>query len=179
MKLETGLKILRQARSRNCFELEGAKMKLTSADFKEGGMLPPRFTCDRAGVSPSLHWEDVPDGTACFALICEDPDAPNGVFTHWVLFNLPSGSRDLGEGVPKESVLAIGARQGTNSFGQIGYGGACPPSGDREHRYFFKLYALDADVALKAGAKKEQLLDALSDHILAEAQLMGRYKRGT
>lgn len=154
-------------------------MKLISEDFEEGGMLPPRFTCDGAGVSPSLHWEDVPDGTMGFALICEDPDAPSGVFTHWVLFNLPAGSRELEEGMPKDSALAIGARQGTNSFGKVGYGGACPPSGDREHRYFFKLYALDADLALRPGAKKDQLLEAMSDHILAEAGLMGRYKRGT
>lgn len=153
-------------------------MRLSSEDFRAGGMLPPRFTCDGAEVSPSLEWEDVPDGTRCFALICEDPDAPGGVFTHWVLFNLPAGSRELGEGVPKDRVLPIGARQGTNSFGKVGYGGACPPAGDREHRYFFRLYALDADLALKPGAKKDQLLDAMSDHILAEAQLMGRYKRG-
>lgn len=154
-------------------------MRLTSEGFKEGGMLPPRFTCDGAGVSPPLDWEDVPDGTQAFALICEDPDAPNGVFTHWVLFNLPPRNRELVEGVPKDAVLSIGARQGINSFGNMGYGGACPPPSDREHRYFFKLYALDADLALKPGAKKEELLDAMADHILAEAQLIGRYKRGT
>ena len=153
-------------------------MRLTSAGFKGGGMLPPRFTCDGAEVSPPLHWEDVPDGTQAFALICEDPDAPSGVFTHWVLFNLPPRNRELAQGVPKEAVLSIGARQGINSFGDIGYGGACPPRSDREHRYFFKLYALDVHLALKPGAKKEQLLDAMADHILAEAELMGRYKRG-
>ena len=152
-------------------------MKLSSAAFDEGGMLPPRFTCDGDGASPPLAWEDVPDGTQRFALICEDPDAPSGLFTHWVLYNLTAGSRELAEGIPKDAVLSIGARQGTNSFGGLGYGGACPPPGDREHRYIFKLYALDADLALAPGARREQLLDAIRDRVLAEAQLMGKYKR--
>jgi Raf kinase inhibitor-like YbhB/YbcL family protein len=152
-------------------------MRLSSAAFAEGGMLPPRFTCDGDGVSPPLAWEDVPDGTLGFALLCEDPDAPSGLFTHWVLYNLPSGSRNLAEDVPKDPVLSVGARQGTNSFGDVGYGGACPPPGDREHRYIFKLYALDASLALGPGAKREQLLDAMRGHILAEAQVTGKYKR--
>jgi len=100
-----------------------------------------------------------------------------GTFTHWVLFNVSSGSRELGEGVPADVVLPIGARQGTNSFGDVGYGGACPPPGDREHRYVFRLYALDSDLALEPGARKEQVLDAMQDHVLAEAQLTGKYKR--
>ena len=154
-------------------------MKLKSEGFKEGGMLPPRFTCDGPGVSPPLEWEDVPDGSQGFALICEDPDAPGGVFTHWVLFNLPQGTRELVEDLPKSVVLPTGARQGRNSFNDTGYGGACPPRGDREHHYLFKLYALDADLDLQPGAKKEQLLDAMAGHILAETQLIGRYKRGT
>jgi Raf kinase inhibitor-like YbhB/YbcL family protein len=152
-------------------------MRLTSAAFEEGGRLPPQYTCDGAGASPPLAWEDVPDGTLGFALICEDPDAPKGTFTHWVLFDLSSGSRELGEGLPTEGVLSVGARQGTNSFGDVGYGGACPPPGDREHRYVFKLYALDTSLALEPGAGKEQLLDAIRGHVLAEAQLTGKYKR--
>jgi len=152
-------------------------MRLWCAAFAEDGMLPPRFTCDGDGVSPPLAWEDVPDGTLGFALLCEDPDAPSGLFTHWVLYNLPSGNRGLAEDVPKDAVLSVGARQGTNSFGDVGYGGACPPKGDREHRYIFKLYALDADLALGPGAKREQLLNAMRDHILAEAQVTGTYKR--
>ena len=153
------------------------RMKLTSEGFKGDGILPSRFTCDGAGVSPPLQWQDVPDGTQAFALICEDPDAPRGVFTHWVLFNLRSGERELGEGVPKDAVLSTGARQGTNSFSNVGYGGVCPPPGDDEHRYFFKLFALDTELDLAPGARKDQLLDAMADHILAEAQLMGTYKR--
>ena len=152
-------------------------MKVSSTAFDEGGILPPRFTCDGKGVSPPLAWNDVPNGTQSFALICEDPDAPSGIFNHWLLYNLSAGSRELGEGMPNDEVLSIGARQGTNSFGDVGYGGACPPRGDREHRYVFKLYALDADLALEPGARREGLLDAIRDHVLAQTQLTGKYKR--
>jgi Raf kinase inhibitor-like YbhB/YbcL family protein len=152
-------------------------MKLSSTAFDEGGMLPPRFTCDGAGVSPPLEWTDVPDGTQNFALICEDPDAPSGLFTHWLLYKLSPRSRELEEDIPKDAVLSIGVRQGTNSFGNVGYGGACPPPGDGEHRYFFKLYALDTDLAVQPSASKEQLLDAMRDHVLAETQLIAKYKR--
>jgi Raf kinase inhibitor-like YbhB/YbcL family protein len=153
------------------------KMKLSSTAFAEGAMLPPRFTCDGNGVSPPLEWKDIPDGTQAFALICEDPDAPTGVFTHWLLYNLPAGTRELGEGIPGDEVLSIGARQGRNSFGDVGYGGACPPKGDREHRYIFKLHALDTDLAVEPGASRDQLLTTMRDHVLADAQLMGKYKR--
>jgi len=152
-------------------------MRLSSTAFDEGGMLPPRFTCDGQGVSPPLNWKEVPDGTQGFALICEDPNAPSGVFTHWLLYNLTSGSRELGEGIPKDEVLSIGARQGTNSFGDVGYGGACPPQGDGEHRYIFKLHALDTDLAVEPGASREELLTAMRDHVLADTQLTGKYKR--
>jgi Raf kinase inhibitor-like YbhB/YbcL family protein len=152
-------------------------MKLSSLAFGEGAMLPSRFTCDGKGVSPPLKWEDIPDGTQVFTLICEDPDAPNGVFTHWLLYNLPAGTRELGEGIPGDEVLSIGARQGRNSFGELGYGGACPPKGDLEHRYIFKLHALDTDLAIKPGASRDQLLTAMREHVLADAQLMGKYKR--
>jgi Raf kinase inhibitor-like YbhB/YbcL family protein len=152
-------------------------MRLSTTAFDEGGMLPPRFTCDGDGVSPQLAWADIPDGTQSFALICEDPDAPSGIFTHSLVYNLPSGSRELEEAIPSDEVLSIGARQGTNSFGDVGYGGACPPPGHREHRYIFKLYALDTDLTLQPGAKKEQLVKAIQNHVLAETQLTGRYKR--
>jgi len=152
-------------------------MRLSSTAFDEGGMLPPRFTCDGPGVSPPLEWADVPDGTQGFALICEDPDAPSGVFTHWLIYDLSAGSRELDEGVAKDAVLAMGARQGTNSFGNVGYGGACPPPGDREHRYVFKLYALDTDLAVQPSARKDHLLAAMQNHVLAEAQLVAKYKR--
>jgi Raf kinase inhibitor-like YbhB/YbcL family protein len=152
-------------------------MKLWSTAFEEGAMLPPRLTCDGSGVSPSLQWEDVPDGTQSFALVCEDPDAPRGLFIHWLLYNLSAGSRELEEGIPGDEVLSNGAQQGTNSFGDVGYGGACPPKGDREHRYIFKLHALDTDLAVGPGANREELLTAMRNHVLADAQLMGKYKR--
>jgi Raf kinase inhibitor-like YbhB/YbcL family protein len=152
-------------------------MKLWSTAFDEGAILPPRFTCDGAGVSPPLEWEDIPDGTQSFALVCEDPDAPSGLFIHWLLYKLPAGSRELGEGIPGDEVLSSGARQGTNSFGEVGYGGACPPKGDQEHRYIFKLHALDTDLAVGPGASREELLIAMRNHVLADTQLMGKYKR--
>jgi Raf kinase inhibitor-like YbhB/YbcL family protein len=152
-------------------------MKLWSPAFDEGAMLPPRLTCDGAGVSPPLEWEDVPDGTQSFALVCEDPDAPSGLFIHWLLYNLSAGSRELEEGIPEDEVLSNGARQGTNSFGDIGYGGACPPKGDREHRYIFKFHALDTDLAVRPGANREELLTAMRNHVLGNTQLIGKYKR--
>jgi Raf kinase inhibitor-like YbhB/YbcL family protein len=115
-------------------------------------------------------------GTQTFALICEDPDAPRGTFTHWILFNLPAQSRELSEGVPREATLPNGARQGTADFGKVGYGGPAPPPG-KPHRYFFKLYALDRQLDLKPGATKAQVLAAMTGHILAEGQIMGKYAR--
>jgi Raf kinase inhibitor-like YbhB/YbcL family protein len=152
-------------------------IKVTSTAFQEGGMIPQQYTCDGANISPPLSWTGVPGGVKTLALITDDPDAPKGVFTHWVLFNLPASSRELPENVPAQERLPDDAKQGTNSFKKIGYGGPCPPSGDEAHRYFFKLYALDTELALDAGATKEQLLKAMDGHIVAEGQLMGRYKR--
>jgi hypothetical protein len=154
-------------------------MKLWSTAFDEGAMLPPHFTCDGDGVSPPLEWDDVPDGTQSFALICEDPDAPRGLFIHWLLYNLSAGSRELEEDIPGDEVLSNGARQGTNSFGDIGYGGACPPKGDREHRYIFKLHALDTDLAVGPGASREELLTAMRNHVLADTQLVGKVQEMT
>ena len=163
----------------------GKKMEITitSPAFKEGGMIPAKYTCDGADISPPLQWDAVPEGTGSIALVCDDPDAPMGTWVHWVLFNLPSTTTALAEKVPPNKTLANGARQGTNDFRKIGYGGPCPPSGT--HRYFFKIYALDAQLDLQAGADKPRLLKAMQSregsltggHILAEGQLMGKYKR--
>jgi Raf kinase inhibitor-like YbhB/YbcL family protein len=114
------------------------------------------------------------------ALIVEDPDAPGGTFTHWVLFDLPPETKGLGEGIPPEGEVRLApagaaARQGKNDFGKLGYGGPCPPRGT--HRYVFLLYALDAPLNLKPGATRDQLLRAMKGHILAEGRLMGRYSR--
>ncbi|MER3473797.1 MAG: YbhB/YbcL family Raf kinase inhibitor-like protein [Armatimonadota bacterium] len=150
-------------------------IRLTSTAFTEGGTIPRKYTCDGADVSPPLAWDNVPEGTKSFALICDDPDAPMGTWVHWVLFNLPADTRSLPEAVPPDKELPSGARQGTNDFRKIGYGGPCPPRGT--HRYYFKLYALDTLLDLPAGSSKAQLLKAMDGHVLAEGQLMGRYGR--
>jgi len=151
------------------------EIEIASTAFDDGGLIPPKYTCDGADISPPLHWEDVPEGTKSIALICDDPDAPAGTWVHWVLFNLPAETRELAENIPPDRTLPNGARQGTSDFGRIGYGGPCPPSGT--HRYFFKIYALDTQIDLAAGAKKAQLLKAIEGHILEQGQLIGKYKR--
>jgi serine protease Do len=151
-------------------------IELTSPAFAEGGTIPRQHTGDGADRSPPLRWPGAPEGTKSFALVCEDPDAPRGTWVHWVLFDLPAETRELEEGVPATAALANGARQGKNDFGNVGYGGPAPPRG-KPHRYFFKLYALDATVGLPSGATRDQLLAAVKGHVLAEGQLMGRYAR--
>jgi len=151
---------------------------LTSGAFAAGGAIPAKYTCDGADVSPRLAWSGAPAGTAAFALIADDPDAPAGTWVHWVLFNLPGNLTALPEDVAKTDQLAGlgGALQGRNDFRRIGYGGPCPPAG-RPHRYFFKLYALDAALPLKAGATKQDVERAMRGHVLGEASLMGSYTR--
>jgi Raf kinase inhibitor-like YbhB/YbcL family protein len=150
-------------------------IKVSSTAFEEEGMIPAKYTCDEEDVSPPLAWDSIPEGTKTLALICDDPDAPVGTWVHWVLFNLPADISELPENIPPEKELENGAKQGTNDFGRIGYGGPCPPGGT--HRYYFKLYALDVELDLEAGERKPQLLEAMEGHILAEGQLMGRYSR--
>ena len=151
-------------------------IQLTSSAFAEGAPIPAKYTCDGQDVSPPLKWSGAPQNAASFALIADDPDAPVGTWVHWVLYNLPATVAELPEGVPTTDTLSNGARQGRNDFRRIGYGGPCPPRGS-PHRYFFKIYALDAMLALKPGATKNDLLNAMPGHILAEGQLMGRYAR--
>jgi Raf kinase inhibitor-like YbhB/YbcL family protein len=159
---------------------------LKSAVFADGGMIPKGFTCDGSDRSPPLEWSGVPAKAQSLVLICDDPDAPLGSWSHWVLFNLAPQVTALKEGVPTEETIAAGepkagdvkspeARQGTNDFGKLGYGGPCPPGGT--HRYFFRLYALDTHLDLDSSAKRSQVLKAIEGHILAEGRLMGRYKR--
>jgi Raf kinase inhibitor-like YbhB/YbcL family protein len=151
-------------------------MKISSAAFSANETIPKKFTCDGTDVSPKLDWNEPPAKTQSFALIMDDPDAPVGTWVHWVLFDLPADTKELSEGAPKQEQLPSGARQGRNDFGKIGYGGPCPPAG-KPHRYFFKLYALDAKLNLKAGATKADVERAMKDHILAQAELIGRYGR--
>lgn len=155
----------------------GTKMeiKITSTAFSEGSIIPKRYTCDGEDVSPPLEWSGVPEGTKSLALICDDPDAPMGIWVHWVLFNIPASVKDLPTSVPPAEALENGAKHGKNDFGKLGYGGPCPPSGT--HRYYFKLYALDMQITIKSGITKAQLQKAMEGHILAEGQLMGKYKR--
>ena len=118
--------------------------------FHEGGSIPARYTCDGEDVSPPLEWSGVPEGAKSLALTCDDPDAPSGLWVHWVVFDLPPSVTGLAEGVPPNPEISGGGRQGKNDFRKIGYGGPCPPSGT--HRYVFTLYALDSPSGLPAGA---------------------------
>ncbi|MGC9523709.1 MAG: YbhB/YbcL family Raf kinase inhibitor-like protein [Anaerolineae bacterium] len=151
-------------------------LMLTSSAFAEGDAIPARYTCDGEDVSPPLSWEGPPDGTERFALICDDPDAPGGTWVHWVVYDLPGDARTLPEAVPADPVLDSGARQGLNSWSRTGYGGPCPPRG--VHRYVFKLYALDATLALAPEeTDKAALLGAMEGHVLAQTTLIGTYTR--
>ncbi len=151
-------------------------MKIKSTAFPEGGMIPKIHTCDSKDISPPLQWSDVPDATASFALICDDPDAPAGTWVHWVIYNIPKDARELKQDVPKRETLKDGTIQGKNDFGRIGYGGPCPPHG-RPHRYFFKLYALDIQLHAPAGITKQELLRLMEGHIIATAETYGKYGR--
>jgi len=150
--------------------------RLTSTAFSEVGLIPSKYTCDGLDVSPPLRWEGYPLQTASFAIIMEDPDAPGGVFTHWLIYNIPPSLNKLDEDVPKSGELPFGALQGLNDFGGIGYGGPCPPPG-KPHRYVFKIYALDSRLDLGPGATRSELMRAMEGHVVAEASLTGVYSR--
>ena len=149
--------------------------ELTSTAFAARESIPRKYTCDGMDISPPLEWSNPPQGTQAFALIADDPDAPIGTWVHWVLYNLPGETCALPEGVPPDAKLHDGSRHGKNSWGRLGYGGPCPPSGT--HRYFFKLYALDAVLDLAAGVNKERLVQAMEGHVLAQTELVGLYRR--
>ena len=150
-------------------------IEITSSAFKQEEMIPSKYTCDGADVSPPLQWSNVPGGTITFALISDDPDAPVGTWVHWVLFNIPSHVTKLTENIPPKDKLDSGALHGINDFRKLGYGGPCPPSGI--HRYYFKIYALDSELSLQSGATKKDVVKAMEGHILAQGELMGKYKR--
>jgi len=152
-------------------------MEIRSSAFFIGNTIPFKYTCDGDNISPPIHWEAPPQGTNSFALILDDLDAPNGTFTHWVVYNLPADTRELPEGVTNRPKLPNGAMQGKNSFGQLGFGGPCPPENDGTHRYFFKVFALDQSLNLLPGASKEQVMAAMEGHVLDAAEVMGRYAR--
>ncbi len=158
-------------------EREGYAMELNikSSAFEEGALIPEKYTCDGEDVSPPLSWTQPPKETKSMVLICDDPDAPMGTWVHWVLFGLSPDTLELAEGVSHEKEVLGGVKQGLNDFRRYGYGGPCPPGGT--HRYFFKLYAVDTQVDLNAGATKNEILNAIKGHVLAEGELMGRYSR--
>ena len=151
------------------FAAGGAKMKITSSAFQQGGNIPSKFSCDGANTSPPLEIGDVPSGAKSLVLIVDDPDAPSGLFTHWAVWNISPQTSTIAEGSTPKGV------QGTNDFGKSGYGGPCPPSGT--HRYYFKIFALDQELDLPFGAKRGQLDTAIKGHVIAQGELMGRYSR--
>ena len=156
-----------------------SSLKLSSSAFSEGGSMDSRYTCEGEDLSPDLSWTGAPQNTKSFALIVDDPDAPDPaapkmVYVHWVLFNIPAGTTGLPENATK-SGLPAGAIQGTNDWKKQQYGGPCPPIG--RHRYFFKLFALDAELTGLSAPTKPELLKAMEGHILAQTELIGTYQK--
>jgi Raf kinase inhibitor-like YbhB/YbcL family protein len=165
-----------QAKDQMNAKIKGGKaMEITSSSFVHEDMILAKYTCDGQNISPPLAWSGAPKETKSFALICDDPDAPAGTWVHWVIFDIPANINSLPEKVSRQEEIAGLGKSGKNSSRRYGYDGPCPPSGT--HRYYFKLYALDSMLNMNAGLTKEELLKAIKGHILAEAQLMGRYKR--
>ena len=153
----------------------GSGMTISSPAFTNGGEIPAKYGCRGSDVSIPLAFRNIPQGAKSLALIMEDPDAPGGLFVHWIVYNIPADLRGFPEGIPPSPTLDLGIRQGVNDFGKIGYGGPCPP--DRPHRYFLRLYALDIPLPLASGLSRTQVLEAMKGHVLAEAELMGIYER--
>ena len=147
-----------------------SELSITSPAFLPNGMIPPKYTCDGADVNPPLSIGNIPEKIRSLALIVDDPDAPVGTWVHWVVWNIVANTREI----PENSVPP-GALQGTNDFRKQEYGGPCPPSGT--HRYFFKLYALDALLSAQEGATKARIEEAMKGHVLAQAELIGLYRR--
>ena len=171
-----GGNMLAQAKDQMNTKIKGGKtMEIKSSSFNHEDMIPARYTCDGQNISPPLAWSGAPKETKSFALICDDPDAPAGIWVHWVIFDIPANVNSLPEKVSRQEEIAGLGKSGKNTSHRFGYDGPCPPGGT--HRYYFKLYALDTMLDLKLGATKTQFLEVMRRHVLAEAQLMGKYKR--
>jgi Raf kinase inhibitor-like YbhB/YbcL family protein len=151
------------------------ELKITSTAFEEGGMIPKNYTCDGDNVSPELSWSGAPAETKSFSIICEDPDAPAGIWVHWVAYNIPGNAKGIPEAVSTDKQLYNSTMQGLNTSGTTGYDGPCPPGGT--HRYFFKVFALDSTLTIRGDVTKEVLLESIKEHILAQGELMGKYTR--
>lgn len=151
-------------------------LDMKSSAFENGGEISSVCTCDSDDTSPFLCWNDIPLNTESFAVICDDPDAPFGTWTHWIIFNISKDGTQLEANFPKVAVSEQGIMQGVNDFGKVGYNGPCPPQGTT-HRYLFKLYALDTKLSLPEGAAKKDIIEAMQGHIISETKIMGTYKR--
>lgn len=150
-------------------------MKISSNAFENGGMIPKKYTCDGENINPPLVFSGFPDNTKSVVLICDDPDALNGRFTHWLVYDIHPLAFYINENEPKTRIMTSGSRQGQNDFGEIGWGGPCPPSGT--HRYVFRLYALDKMLNIDLGAKRNAVETAMQGHIIAETEFTGTYGR--
>ena len=151
-------------------------VKVTSSAFASGAMIPQQYTCKGDDVSPALDWRGAPADTVSFAVIMDDPDAPRGTWVHWVMWNIPASAHSVPQGVAKQDQLDDGSRQGRNSDSNVGYNGPCPPMG-QTHRYFFRVYALDAKLDLAAGAERSALDAAMKGHVLAQGEYMGKFHK--
>ena len=151
------------------FAAGGATIKITSSAFHEGGNIPSQFTCDGSDTSPPLQIAGVPTGAKSLVLIVDDPDAPGGLFTHWLIWNISPQTSSIPEGSATKGI------QGANDFGKSGYRGPCPPPGT--HRYSFKIFALDRELDLRPGAKRTQLDSAMKGHVIGQGEIVGRYAR--
>lgn len=151
------------------FAAGGGRMTITSPAFQQGGDIPLKFTCDGRNTSPPLQITGVPSEAKTLVVIADDPDAPGGLFTHWLVWNIPPQTNSIPEGIAPKGV------HGANDFGKSGYGAPCPPSG--AHRYYFRVFALDRELDLQSGAKRSRVNAAMKGHVIAQGELMGRYAR--
>lgn len=149
-------------------------LKLTSRAFGLNGTIPEKHSKDGGNISPPLEWTGVPEDTTSLTLIMDDPDAPAGLFTHWIVYGIDRRTTELSEHLPQTVQLPNGARQGMNGFGEIGYGGPKPPSGT--HRYFLHLYALDTDTDMPPGLTRQEIDGAIHGHVIAEIAIMAYYQ---
>jgi Raf kinase inhibitor-like YbhB/YbcL family protein len=170
LSILTGFKFIKNQ------EIKMERINLNSSSFKEGEVIPSKYTCDGKNISPALNWDKPSEEVKRFVIIMEDPDAPGGNFVHWIVYNIPGNVTHFPEDVTPIKNIPDEVLLGTNGFGHIGYGGPCPPSGT--HRYFIRIYGLNNALHLEAGAEKAELIRAMDKHIVAEGVLMGKYSRG-
>jgi Raf kinase inhibitor-like YbhB/YbcL family protein len=151
-------------------------LKLATSAFTFGEKIPKQYTADGKNISPSLSWQEPPKGTKSFVIIVDDPDAPAGVWTHWIVYNIPPDTTSLKEGISRDKKLPDGSLQGKNSGGHIGYDGPAPPKG-KTHRYFFNIFALNTVLKAPPGANKKTIESLMERHVIGEGQMMGTYER--